>query len=104
MPDDFREEMAERVPWLRPVDYDILEWLSRHDDVEEGFRVTPSTISANLDYHSRYISERTKKLAKAGFLYRLDGPKYRLTDLGRKLLDSNLSEDDVPPEPSPDSE
>lgn len=95
--------MTARIPWLRPADYDVIEWLSRHDDVEEGFRVTPSTISANVDYHSRYISERTKKLATAGFLYRFDGPKYRLTDLGRKLVDSELTEDEVPPEPDADS-
>jgi len=104
MPDGFREEMAERVPWLRPIDYDIIEWLSRHDDVEEGFRANPSTISANIDYHNRYIANRTKELAEAGFLDRIDGPKYRLTDLGRKLVNSALEEDEVPPEPNTDGD
>lgn len=104
MADDFREEMAERVPWLRPIDYDILEWLSLHDDVEEGFRANPSTISANIDYNNRYIANRMRKLEEAGFVHGIDGPKYRLTDLGHKLLDSELTEGEVPPEPSPDDE
>jgi len=99
MSDGFREEMAERVPWLNPVDYDVIEWLSHHDEVDDGFLANPATIAANIDYNNRYIANRCKLLAEAGFLERTSGPKYRITGLGWKLIQSELTAEEAPPEP-----
>jgi len=102
MDEGFTQEMVERVPWLRPIDYDILDWLCRHEEIDDGFTANPSTIAANIDYNNRYIANRTKDLAEAGFLDRTSGPKYSLTGLGRRLLNSELDADEVPDEPSSD--
>jgi len=99
MGDDFREEMAERVPWLSPVDYEILDWLSRHDDIDAGFLANPATISVNIDFNNRYVSNRCNTLAEAGFLERVDGPKYRMTELGWKVVNSEIEADEVPENP-----
>jgi predicted transcriptional regulator len=93
------EEMVEHVDWLRPIDYDILEWIRLHDDADDGFTVNPATISANIDYNNRYIANRCKLLGEAGFLDTTNGPKYSLTDLGLKLLDSDIQDSEIPAEP-----
>lgn len=103
MDDSPFEEMAERVPWLRPIDYDILDWFSRHDEVEDGFKTNPSTVFEHIDYEDQgYVADRCIVLSKAGFLEQHHGPKYTLTDLGWKLLNSDLEEDEVPNDPTDD--
>jgi len=99
MGDGYRVKMAERVPWLRPVDYDIFEWLSLHDEVEIGFVANPSTIAANIEFNNRYVANRCKLLSEAGFLKRTEGPKYALDDLAVKVIESELSEGEAPSEP-----
>jgi predicted transcriptional regulator len=87
---DELEEMVERVEWMSPVDYSILEFYDNHDIV-----IAPSSLSSNIDYGSSYTADRCLILSKAGLLGKHHGPKYELTDKGRKFLAGEIDADEL---------
>lgn len=84
------KDMVERVPWMRNVDYAILEFYSNHDIV-----ISPSDLARNIDFDSNYIGKRLRKLRDAG-LFEQDGPAYQLTDKGRAFIDGEIGADELP--------
>jgi len=71
----------------RADDY-ILELLDNAD-----IAANPATISYNIDYDRSYISKRCRILDAAGLVNREDADRamYRITDLGRRYLDDELT-------------
>lgn len=84
------EEMVERIEWLSPVHYEILEFFEAHDIWE-----SPRDLAKNIDYHRRYVAQECRTLESVGILEQ-DGQTYRLTDRGRDLLAGELDADDIP--------
>lgn len=83
--------MRPRVEWMTQGDERILEFLQEKDIV-----ATPSVVAANIDYTGEYISRRCRKLATAGLLQRVDASNYRLTDLGERYLEGDVTADELP--------
>ncbi|QRV15786.1 MarR family transcriptional regulator [Haloterrigena salifodinae] len=77
--------MVERVPWMSPVDYEILLFFDEHP-----IQVTPKVIAANIDYDRQYVGKRCSTLADAGLLEPLGTGLYQLTDTGHAYLEGNL--------------
>ena len=82
--------MRPRVEWMTQGDERILEFLQEKDIV-----ATPSVVAANIDYTGEYISRRCRKLATAGLLQRVDASNYRLTDLGERYLEGDVTADEL---------
>ena len=83
------QEMVERVEWMSPVHYEILNFFDSHD-----IWISPRDLAKNIDYDNRYVSRECKKLANAEILYQ-EGQTYRLTELGRDFLAGNADPDDL---------
>lgn len=85
--------MHTEISWLKPSDRPILTLYRRID----GLWMKPASAALNLDRTRYTVSDRTRVLARAGLLERLDEdtPAYRITDLGEEFLDDRLSIDDV---------
>ncbi len=92
--------MVMRLPWMTGVDRSILEWLGEYDIV-----ITPRVIYENLERELpeaeipsyRHVSRRVQFLAdEVGVLtkYRGKRGKYMLSDLGKRYLNGELSEDE----------
>ncbi len=92
--------MVTRLPWMTNVDRSILEWLD-----ENSIVFTPKVIYDNLERELpdmelpsyRQVSRRVKFLAdEAGILTRYKGQrgKYMLSDIGRKYLDGELTDEE----------
>ena len=67
---------------LSPIERAILAFFSQHDVV-----LNPSSLAANIDYDQNYTARQCNELSRHGLLEKLDGPKYRLTDEGRRLAE-----------------
>nr|WP_167603407.1 helix-turn-helix domain-containing protein [Halorubrum sodomense] len=81
MVSDVIREMVERVSWLSPVDYEVLEFFESHDIV-----TSPKVLAANIDYDRQYVSKRCQTLLSSGLLEQPEDGLYRLSDLGRDFL------------------
>ncbi|WP_128479002.1 MarR family transcriptional regulator [Halorussus pelagicus] len=77
--------MVERVPWMSPIDYEILEFYDHHDIL-----LTPKVIAVNIDYDRQYTSKRCRALAEAGLLQQIDKGLYKLSNKGRQFLAGDL--------------
>jgi predicted transcriptional regulator len=84
------EQMRPRIKWMTQADERVLEFLSEKDIV-----ASPAVIAANIDYTKEYISRRSRKLADAGLIQRIDNSNYRLTSLGEKFLSGDLDSDEL---------
>jgi len=84
------EEMVERVDWMSPIDYSILEFFENHDII-----IAPSSLSSNIDYGASYTADRCSVLHQAGLLEKHHGPKYELTDHGRAFLAGEIDASDL---------
>lgn len=82
--------MVERVEWMSPVHYEILNFFDKHD-----IWLSPVVIAKNIDYHRRYVAGECKTLLQVG-LVEQEGRTYRLTDRGRAFLAGDLDTDDLP--------
>lgn len=92
---DRQDEMHNRVEWLRPSDYPIVDEISDY-----GGWMKPATLSLNLPYSRDHISRRCLELSKHGLLERYDDntAAYRITDRGQDYLAGDLDADDLRPD------
>ena len=87
-PENIRE-MVERVEWMSPVHYEILNFYGDHD-----IWITPAALAKNTGYVRNYIASECRTLLTAGLLEQ-EGQTYRLTDRGRAFLAGDLGADDL---------
>lgn len=91
MPSKELEAMVERVPWMSPIDYEILHFYERYRDIQSS----PKVIAANIDYERNYTGKRCRALADADLLEKTDDGLYQLSEMGRKFLDGEVSASDL---------
>lgn len=85
------DEMVERVPWMSPIHYEVLGFYEDHDII-----INPSSLAVNIGYNSaQYVSDTCSELEAAGLLERSNGPKFSLSDRGRKFLDGDVDPEDI---------
>ncbi|WP_306052073.1 MarR family transcriptional regulator [Natronococcus wangiae] len=77
--------MVERVPWMSPVDYEIILFFDEHP-----IQVSPKVLAANIEYDRQYVSKRCRTLTDAGLLESVDTGLYQLTEAGQAYLDGEL--------------
>jgi Mn-dependent DtxR family transcriptional regulator len=77
--------MVERVPWMAPVDYEIMLFFDEH-----AILVSPRVLAANIEYDRQYVSKRCRTLSEAGLLEVVDTGLYRLTETGHTYLEGDL--------------
>lgn len=79
------EQLVEQVDWMSPIDYEILEFFESHDII-----INPSSLAANIDYDTSYTAKRCDLLSTHDLLQKLTGPKYELTEFGRRFLNGKI--------------
>ena len=81
--------MHTEIEWLKPSDRPILRFYER----VEGLWIKPASAAHNVSRTRYTIANRTRVLAEAGLLERLDeeSPAYRITDLGKEFLRDELT-------------
>ncbi|QLG48909.1 MarR family transcriptional regulator [Natrinema halophilum] len=77
--------MVERVPWMAPVDYEIMLFFDEHP-----IQVSPRVLAANVDYDRQYVSKRCRTLSDAGLLTAVETGLYQLTETGQEYLEGEL--------------
>lgn len=82
--------MIERVPWMAPVDYEILLFFENHD-----IQVSPRVLAVNIDYDRQYVSKRCRTLSEAGLLETVTTGLYQLSETGRAYLAGELDGSDL---------
>lgn len=90
-----RRKMRPRVAWMRPVDDWILECLE-----SSGLVLSPRVIAHNIDYGRSYVGRRLQTLEANELVERVDTGFYRISDLGQKYLQGELSAEDLEPDAS----
>lgn len=89
--------MPTRIPWMTGVDRLILEWLGETDII-----ITPKLLYENLERDlsdpelpsEPHLARRVRYLEDVGILEMPRRGKYMLSDLGRRFLADELSEDE----------
>ncbi len=85
--------MVERVEWLSPIDYEILQFYEEHDILASA-----KVVSANIDYSRNYANRRFSTLRKADLLRKDEETGlFGLTDDARAFLAGDLDADDLEP-------
>jgi predicted transcriptional regulator len=79
------DKMVQRVSWMSPIDYHILEFFEEHD-----IRASPKIVAANIDYDRQYTGKRLKALSEEGLFKREGEGIYSLTSHGRAFLSGKL--------------
>jgi predicted transcriptional regulator len=82
--------MVERVAWMSPVDYHILEFFEQHD-----IQASPKVVSSNIDYDRVYTGKRLKALKSAELLTQAENDLYELSDRGREFLVGKINADEL---------
>ncbi|SEP68641.1 MarR family transcriptional regulator [Natrinema salaciae] len=82
--------MVERVPWMSPVDYEIMLFFDEHP-----IQVSPRVLAANIDYDRQYVSKRCRTLSDAGLLTAVETGLYQLTETGCDYLEGELDVRDL---------
>lgn len=92
MPDsDNGNSMHREVEWMVPADTSILELLHAARDQRGRHLIwTPNTIGLNTGYSRKHTANRCLVLTEHGLLERLDRGRYRLSDLGERVLDGEI--------------
>lgn len=84
------ETMVERVSWMSPIDYWILEFFEDHD-----IQVSPKVLAENIEYDRKYAGKRLKALDSAGLVIQNDNGLYELSDRGRAFLAGEVNADEL---------
>ncbi|RZH67852.1 MarR family transcriptional regulator [Natrinema altunense] len=84
--------MVERVPWMAPVDYEIMLFFDEH-----AILVSPRVLAANIEYDRQYVSKRCRTLSEAGLLDIVDTGLYQLTETGTAYLEGTLDVSELEP-------
>lgn len=87
---DSVQEMVERIASFSPIDYEILIFFESHD-----IQSSPKVTAANIGYDSHYAGKRLRKMTEVDIFERVDEGLYQLTDFGRRLIDSDLTDEEV---------
>ncbi|MFC4245457.1 MarR family transcriptional regulator [Natribaculum luteum] len=82
--------MVERVPWMKPVDYEILLFFDGCD-----IQVSAKVLSANIGYHRQYVSKRCVTLSDVGLLETDGTGLYWPSETGYAYLESDLDVDEL---------
>ncbi|WIV68824.1 MarR family transcriptional regulator [Natrialbaceae archaeon AArc-T1-2] len=77
--------MVERVPWMAPVDYEIMLFFD-----EYPILVSPKVLAVNIEYDRQYVSRRCSALSDAELLESVDTGLYQLTEKGQAYLEGEL--------------
>jgi len=85
LPVGHREQMVEQVPWMAPVDYEILLFFDKHPII-----VSPRVLAVNIEYDRQYVSKRCRALTEAGLLTAVDTGLFELTETGQTYLEGEL--------------
>lgn len=80
--------MVERVSWMSPIDYFILDFYEDHD-----IEASPKVVAENIGYDRQYTGKRLKTLASEDLLQQGENDLYGLTDRGREFLAGELDAD-----------
>jgi predicted transcriptional regulator len=88
--DSILETMVERVSWMSPIDYRILEFFEDYD-----IQVSPKVLSENIDYERKYTGRRLKTLKSAGLVVQNENGLYELSDRGRAFIAGDLDADEL---------
>lgn len=86
------EEMRPPPDWMMRADLYVLDLLDGVD-----IALSPLVISFELDYDGDYMSARCRALDEAGLVEKAREGKrglYQITDLGRRYLDEDLSDEE----------
>jgi len=83
-------QMVERVAWMSPIDYHILEFFEQHD-----IQASPKVVSSNIDYDRVYTGKRLKALKSAGLFTQAENDLYELSDRGRAFLAGEVNGGDL---------
>lgn len=78
-------QLVERVPWMSPIDYGIIEFYDHHDIL-----LTRKVIAVNIGNDRQYTSKRRRALAEAGQLQQIDKGLYKLSNKGQQFLAGDL--------------
>jgi len=84
------DTMVERVSWMSPIDYFILDFYEDHD-----IEASPKVVAENIDYDRVYTSKRLKELTSADILEQGENGLYSLTDRGRAFIEGELGAEDL---------
>ena len=84
------DTMVERVSWMSPIDYFILEFYDEYD-----IQASPKVVAENIDYDRQYTGKRMKVLESEGLLEQGENDLYQLTSRGREFLSGDLDADDL---------
>ena len=84
------DTMVERVSWMSPIDYFILEFYDEYD-----IQASPKVVAENIDYDRQYTGKRMKALESEGLLEQGENDLYQLTSSGREFLSGDLDSDDL---------
>ena len=84
------DTMVQRVSWMSPIDYHILEFYEEHD-----IQASPKIVAANIDYDRQYTGKRLKALAEAGLFQQEGDGIYSLTENGRAFLSGEVEPDEL---------
>lgn len=83
--------MRKHADWMAHADERILEFLfeyGNHQPAQISERLP--AIGEDLDFHSKYIGRRCRKLQSYGLLENLGNGVYSITDLGEQYLSEEL--------------
>jgi predicted transcriptional regulator len=84
------DTMVQRVSWMSPIDYFILEFYEDHD-----IEASPKVVAENINYDRQYTGKRLKTLASEGLLVQKENGLYCLTDRGRGFIAGDLDAEDL---------
>lgn len=86
------KDMHPRVSWMTAGDAIFLEFLYCSRLSRGGFsEQTPRTIAVNTGYSRQYASSRCGVLSDKGLVEHTDHGLYRLSELGRRAIENELS-------------
>lgn len=79
-----------RVSWMKPIDYELLEHMKLHDDVESGYTTTAHVLHLNVGKSKSYTGKRCRELRDRGLFESPGRAEYRLSELGRRFVDGDV--------------
>jgi len=90
------DDMHRHVGWMVPADISILGFLNaaRTQRGEPAIQ-TPNTIALNTGYSNRHTSARCQVLADRGLIERTGKGRYRLLELGERVVANDITAEEL---------
>lgn len=86
------DNMLPTASWFHRADRSLMRFYGGHND--GAFLCPPGPAGQNVSISIGHARRRTKVLADAGMLERA-GASYRITDLGLRYVDGDMSQDEL---------